>query len=96
MFDFDESRVSSNRFAAPNKPNSPYIYIDSANYDLVTSAGGYSALGNTYLPFKVGNLYSNPDGFQILSAGRDEKFGTDDDLSNFWPGTRKDYIDSLK
>ena len=23
------------------------------------------------------------------------QFGTDDDLSNFWPGTRKDYLDSL-
>ena len=40
--------------------------------------------------------YFNPDSFQIICAGRDEKFGTDDDMSNFWPGTRKDYIDSLK
>jgi type II secretory pathway pseudopilin PulG len=39
--------------------------------------------------------YANPDTFQILNAGRDEQFGTDDDLSNFWPGTRKDYLDSL-
>ena len=41
-------------------------------------------------------IYANPDTFQILCAGRDEVFGTDDDLSNFWPGTRKDYLDSLK
>jgi prepilin-type N-terminal cleavage/methylation domain-containing protein len=39
--------------------------------------------------------YANPDTFQILCAGRDEVFGNDDDLSNFWPGTRKDYLDSL-
>ncbi len=38
----------------------------------------------------------NPDTFQILCAGQDEEFGTDDDLSNFWRGTRKDYLDSLK
>ncbi|MCX7429817.1 MAG: prepilin-type N-terminal cleavage/methylation domain-containing protein [Planctomycetia bacterium] len=39
--------------------------------------------------------FFNADTFQILCAGRDETFGTDDDLSNFWPGTRKDYLDSL-
>jgi prepilin-type N-terminal cleavage/methylation domain-containing protein len=38
----------------------------------------------------------NPDTFQILCAGLDEEFGTDDDLSNFWKGTRKEYLDSLK
>ena len=38
----------------------------------------------------------NPDTFQILCAGRDETFGTDDDLSNFWPGTRREYLDSIK
>ncbi len=40
--------------------------------------------------------YFNEDTFQILSAGRDEEFGTDDDLSNFWPGTRREYLDSLR
>lgn len=39
--------------------------------------------------------FANPDSFQILCAGRDEEFGNDDDLSNFWPGTRRDYLDSL-
>jgi prepilin-type N-terminal cleavage/methylation domain-containing protein len=37
----------------------------------------------------------NPDTFQILCAGRDGEFGTDDDLSNFWPSTRRAYLDSL-
>jgi hypothetical protein len=37
----------------------------------------------------------NSESFQIICAGRDGLFGTDDDLSNFWPGTRKDYLDSL-
>jgi prepilin-type N-terminal cleavage/methylation domain-containing protein len=40
--------------------------------------------------------FLNPDTFQILCAGLDETFGTDDDLSNCWPGTRKEYLDSLK
>ena len=40
--------------------------------------------------------YFNADTFQILCAGQDEEFGTDDDLSNFWPGTRKLFLDSLK
>ncbi|MDB4365777.1 prepilin-type N-terminal cleavage/methylation domain-containing protein [Pirellulales bacterium] len=32
----------------------------------------------------------NPDTFQILCAGLDETWNTDDDLSNFWKGTRGD------
>jgi prepilin-type N-terminal cleavage/methylation domain-containing protein len=40
--------------------------------------------------------FANPETFQILCAGRDEIFGNDDDLSNFWPGTRREYLDSLK
>jgi prepilin-type N-terminal cleavage/methylation domain-containing protein len=38
----------------------------------------------------------NKDTFQIMCAGKDGTLGTDDDLSNFWKGTRKDYLDSLK
>ena len=38
----------------------------------------------------------NPDTFQILCAGQDEEFGTDDDLSNFWKGTRKEYLNSTQ
>lgn len=39
--------------------------------------------------------FFNADTFQILCAGQDEEFGTDDDLSNFWRGTRKQYFESL-
>ena len=110
FFDFDTSRVTSNQYAAPSKPNSPYIYIDAAHYasyDKFATAP-LGPFGGVYYPHRVPSKtsptdfttttlpYANPDTFQILSAGRDEKFGTDDDLSNFWPGTRKDYIDSLK
>jgi hypothetical protein len=38
----------------------------------------------------------NAETFQIICSGRDEIYGTDDDLSNFWPGTRREYLDSLK
>jgi hypothetical protein len=51
---------------------------------------------NTNDPAATTQTFFNADTFQILCAGRDEEFGTDDDLSNFWPGTRKDYLDSLK
>ena len=51
---------------------------------------------NTNAPSATTQSFFNPDSFQIICAGRDEKFGTDDDMSNFWPGTRKDYLDSLK
>jgi prepilin-type N-terminal cleavage/methylation domain-containing protein len=40
--------------------------------------------------------FFNPDTFQIICAGTDEQFGTGDDLSNFWPETRQDYLDTLK
>jgi type II secretory pathway pseudopilin PulG len=42
------------------------------------------------------NEFFNPNSFQILCAGGDGIFGTDDDLSNFWKGTRRDYLDSLR
>jgi len=35
-----------------------------------------------------------PSKFSALAATNN--FGTDDDLSNFWPSTRREYLDSLK
>ena len=110
LFEFDTSRVAAGQFTAPSKPGSPYIYIDSASYRIYDAlatapfgpfAGIYYShhVPTTAAPnnFQISTQpYANPDTFQILSAGRDEKFGTDDDLSNFWPGTRKDFSDSLK
>ena len=119
LFDFDESRVSNDRFASPSKPKSPYIYIPSSLYTsttgTITTIPFFSAPDLNFkapytnyfahripvasAPSDFSNLNQaafNPESFQILSAGRDEIFGTDDDLSNFWPSTRKDYLDSLK
>jgi len=109
LYDFDRSRINSaGAYAPPQKPGSPYLYVNSSLYNLSGMAytGGSSpgAFRETYAgdatPFvNVGsetNEFFNKDTFQILCAGRDEIFGNDDDLSNFWPGTRLEYLDSLK
>lgn len=36
----------------------------------------------------------NPDSFQIISAGRDGEYFTEDDISNMWPGTWGEWKDS--
>ncbi|MFM7248790.1 MAG: type II secretion system protein, partial [Planctomycetaceae bacterium] len=111
LFDFDQARVTSDRFVAPSKPKSPYIYIPSTLYtdptgsiittfsfsDLNFRIPAYTAYFAQRVPISaaaasfsvVEQPAFNADTFQILSAGRDEVFGTDDDMSNFWPGTRK-------
>jgi len=107
LYDFDMSRVnqSTGSYYPTGKPGSPYLYINSAMYTAAPYAGGMSTVPGAFrmtvagdaLPF--GNTaydFANPDTFQILCAGRDEVFGNDDDLSNFWPSTRRDYLDSLK
>ena len=134
MFDFDLSRVNTatKQFAPRDKPNSPYIYVPSSQYDtFIYSAASFTTPGAQMVPEKpfkrkmtpftvpnapdafwftntmpvpseltgqptTGQQFFNADTFQILCAGRDEVFGTDDDLSNFWPGTRRDYLDSIK
>lgn len=92
LFDFDTSRVTDlasggKQFAPPSKPLSPYIYIDAGSYGIP----GLPVLNDP----KTGKPY-NPDTFQIICYGRDEKPGNGDDMSNFWPGTQQDYLDSLK
>ena len=107
LYDFDASRVNSSTGAyfPSGKSASPYLYIDSSMYTSVPYAGGSSSSPGAFrvsyagdpTPFaNAAQAFANADTFQILCAGRDETFGTDDDISNFWPSTRKDYLDSLK
>ena len=106
LYDFDLARVdgSTGGYYPSGKPGSPYIYFVSG-----TSANGYGtvaspntwtvAVSGTHFAqsqvLSTGTAFFNPDTFQILCAGRDEQFGNDDDLSNFWPRTRREYLDSL-
>ena len=74
LFEFDQNRMNANQYYPADKPGSPYIYIDASNYG--------NGLG------EVAGF--NTDTFQILCAGLDEQWDTEDDLSNFWKGTRGD------
>jgi prepilin-type N-terminal cleavage/methylation domain-containing protein len=119
LFDFDQSRINTadGSYFPSGKRGSPYIYIDSASYNLVpydtAKLGTAGAQRVPATPPATGTAkdfgtavpppsspapqpFFNADTFQILCAGQDETFGTDDDLSNFWKGTRKEYLDSLK
>ena len=107
LFSFDMSRVdqTTGAYFPSGKSNSNYRYLNSSLYATNAYSGGATvgAMRQTYsgdtTPFYNSggetNDFFNADTFQILCAGRDEIFGNDDDLSNFWPGTRKDYLDSL-
>ena len=106
LFDFDQTRMASSSYFPAGKPGAPYVYIDSANYLSSGAVQFFAETGGTYFGMRVpvsssGNFTTvaqpafNPDTFQILCAGADEVFGNDDDLSNFWKGTRKEYLDSL-
>jgi prepilin-type N-terminal cleavage/methylation domain-containing protein len=96
LFDFDDTRIDagSGAYHPSGKPNSPYIYIDFANYRY--DHDGNPATPEVLQPFTVGgNTYTadpnaNPNTFQILCAGQDEIWNTPDDLSNFWKGARED------
>jgi prepilin-type N-terminal cleavage/methylation domain-containing protein len=106
LFDFDQTRLSGSMYTPAGKKGSPYVYIDSSSYLVSGSPPMWSLAGSNYFPLRLPNASGamsdvsqqafNADTFQILCAGQDEEFGTDDDLSNFWKGTRKEYLDSLK
>jgi len=110
LYDFDQSRLVDNSYFPSRNPKAPYIYINAANYlTSPTEVREFTGLaGGTYFAHRVPQSLLqadfadanqpafNPDTFQILCAGPDGIFGTDDDLSNFWNGTRGDYLNSLR
>ena len=96
-YDFDQSRINQQtwEYTPSGRPNSPYLYIASTDYSGSLALRIPPASDPTNFALSTQPFF-NPDTFQILCAGIDGEWGTDDDLSNFWPGTRKDYQDSLK
>jgi prepilin-type N-terminal cleavage/methylation domain-containing protein len=83
-----------------------YLWDHDSNPATPEVVRTFSLAGGSYyghrMPVSGTTILNNPlqpafnkDTFQILCAGPDEEFGTDDDLSNFWPGTRREYLDSL-
>lgn len=101
LYEFDKSRIDTSAAAyhPSGKKGSPYIYFDSSSYG--NSAMNSLTVGtNVYTPQLDEAVtpaeFFNANTFQILCAGRDEEWGTDDDLSNFWPGTRGEYKSSLR
>jgi prepilin-type N-terminal cleavage/methylation domain-containing protein len=106
LYDQDDSRYDAvtGAYYPAGKPNAPFIYIDASNYGLpaAPTVFTYRDIDNIVQsqpipggPYKAeqknpGGPFYNPGKFQILNAGLDEQWGTDDDLSNFWKGTRGD------
>jgi hypothetical protein len=90
LFDFDDTRIdaASGGYHPSGASGSPYYYVPSSQY-LIFDAGAPGSLTLGANRRTLTEFY-NPDGFQILCAGLDELWGTDDDLSNFWKGTRGD------
>jgi len=110
LYDFDKGRLDNTLsiYYPSGKPGAPYIYINSGlytsgtwpastavTYTVGSNSTSYTIAARTYYPLTQSGTYFNSETFQILCAGRDEVFGNDDDLSNFWPGTRRQYLDSL-
>jgi prepilin-type N-terminal cleavage/methylation domain-containing protein len=107
LFDFDKARIVDGMYHPSGLKDSPYIYIDASSYSSVPYIS-VNQPGAQFEPIKppptgtamdfmnTAQPFLNPDTFQILCAGLDGVFGTDDDLSNCWSGTRKQYLDSLK
>ena len=97
LYSFDASRFDAGQaIYFPSKlPQSPFVYIPNSNYgtDYPPAPLTYTA-NNATFTIPTGTYESiagmNPDTFQILCAGRDGEWGTEDDISNFWSSTRGD------
>jgi type II secretory pathway pseudopilin PulG len=105
LYDFDQIRVSqaNGQYKAPYSQSTPYVYFDSSRYadidgQTINDAGvtvSFTVWRNSQNPKNPAALPLHPDTFQIISAGLDGEFFTDDDLSNMWPGTWGEYKTNL-
>jgi hypothetical protein len=103
--EFDRSRIDNNlQFHPRDKAQSPYIYIPSSLYNSTGSIAELDPVTGSYYNLdtfqilcagldEVWHEDRNENG--VLDPGEDfngnEKLDTsDDDLSNFWKGTRGD------
>jgi prepilin-type N-terminal cleavage/methylation domain-containing protein len=89
LFDFDQTRLRSGTYSPFGLQNSPYVYIDNTAYGTAFTIGT-----GTYSAVASGGAFFNADTFQILCAGQDQIWGNEDDLSNFWRGTRQQHAAS--
>ncbi len=105
-FDRARLDTTSFQYRLSHTGETPVLYIDNARYIDVdgSSVDGQTiyvwrndslfAPRTTPPPLLQTNTNQtifHPDSFQIISAGRDKEFYTDDDLSNMWPGTWGDW-----
>jgi prepilin-type N-terminal cleavage/methylation domain-containing protein len=107
-YDFDRARITSDlRYHPRKQADAPYVYISTQQYSASGATWPQEYLQYVQrMPVRApnGNIswtepampLFNDDTFQILNAGKDGVFNTDDDLSNFWPGTRAEFLASLK
>jgi len=110
-FDRARLDTTSFQYRLSHAGETPVLYIDNARYMDVdgSSVAGQTIYvwrnDSMFAPRTTPpeSLKSNtnqtvfhPDSFQIISAGRDKEFYTDDDISNMWPGTWGDWKLSKK
>ena len=95
--DFDSSTKALTRlpskelFEIGDAWGNPLVYRDSLHYG--TAVEVWAGFEGEYEPQQVEarrnaktGAWENPSGYQILSAGEDGLFGTEDDLTNFEEG----------
>jgi prepilin-type N-terminal cleavage/methylation domain-containing protein len=107
LYDFDRSRLDQSfKYRLPYSGDTPVLYIDSARYQEIDgqTINGTTiyvwrddrrfnpiASPPPSLSTNPDQNVFHPDTFQIISAGRDGVFYTDDDISNMWTGTWRDW-----
>jgi prepilin-type N-terminal cleavage/methylation domain-containing protein len=97
LFEFDQNRMNANQYYPADKKGSPYIYIDASNYgNGFGDVPGFNT--DTFQILCAGLdevLHEDRNGNGVLDFGEDFNGNevldkSDDDLSNFWKGTRGD------